>query len=712
VTVAEGPTTLCTAVVAGGAWSCPSSTLADGVHTIAATQTDAAGNLSAGSPTVTFTVDATAPAAPAITAPTDGALLTTATPLIAGTGEDGSTVTLLEGPTSLCTSTVAGGVWSCVPVALTDGSHTVTATQTDAAGNVSAASAAVSFTIDTAAPAPPVITAPVDGTTTATASPTITGTGDAGAAVTVLAGTTILCTAAVVGTTWTCTPAALSDGTHTITATQADAAGNASGLSAPVTITVDTTVPDAPEITAPASGSTVAVGTPTVTGTGEDGATVTVLEGATPLCTATVAAGAWSCVTAALSDGPHTVAATQTDGAGNASAASAPVTFAVDTSAPAAPVITAPAGGAITANPTPDIAGTGETGATVTVVEGGTTVCTAVVTAGAWSCPAAPLADGPHTVTATQTDAARHVSPGSAAVSFTVDTVAPAALVITAPAGGSTIANPVPAVSGSGETGATVVVTEAGVTLCTAVVAAGSWSCTASGLADGPHTVTATQTDAAGLPSPPSAPVTFAVDTTPPAPPLLTAPASWRDRVPPRPPTFAGTGEDGATVTVAEGATVLCTAVVAAGAWSCVSSTMADGPHTITANQTDPVGNASGPGEPVTITIDTTPPAAPTIASPTDGTVTTNPATPDLRHRRGRFQRSPSSKDRPPYVTSTVVGGAWSCVPPVLADGPHTLTATQADAAGNASPASAPSRSRSTRPHPPRPSSPHRRAGP
>ena len=69
-----------------------------------------------------------------------------------------------------------------------------------------------------------------------------------------------------------------------------------------------------------------------------------------------------------------------------------------------APDITSPAAGAVVTDSTPTISGTGSPGATVTVSEGGTVICTATVRQdGTWSCdPGTPLAAGPHTVTATQ----------------------------------------------------------------------------------------------------------------------------------------------------------------------------------------------------------------------------------------------------------------------------------------------------------------------
>ncbi|MGC5872895.1 hypothetical protein, partial [Ralstonia pseudosolanacearum] len=85
----------------------------------------------------------------------------------------------------------------------TDGSHSLTATATDATGSVSPATAAFTLTVDTAAPATPVIgtvtddVAPVTGAITAgsstnDATPTLTGTAEANSTVSIFDGTTLL----------------------------------------------------------------------------------------------------------------------------------------------------------------------------------------------------------------------------------------------------------------------------------------------------------------------------------------------------------------------------------------------------------------------------------------------------------------------------------------------------------------------------------------
>ncbi len=79
------------------------------------------------------------------------------------------------------------------------------------------------------------------------------------------------------------------------------------------------------------------VGLPTITGSGVNGATVTLLDGTTPIGTGTVAAdGTWSVTaTTALTEGLNAITATQTDTTGNTSAPSAVLDVTLDTTGPA-----------------------------------------------------------------------------------------------------------------------------------------------------------------------------------------------------------------------------------------------------------------------------------------------------------------------------------------------------------------------------------------
>ncbi|WP_049722236.1 Ig-like domain-containing protein [Gilvimarinus polysaccharolyticus] len=161
--VADSATELASSAVAGGSWSISQllSTNADNNYVVAAE--DAAGNVSGVIDVPTITQDSTAPDAPLAldlaTASDTGNSDTDnttniATPTINGTAEAGSTVTLtsdLDGEVGTVT-TDASGDWSLVTDTLSDGSHSLTAKATDAAGNPSIASAVLSVVIDTEAP--------------------------------------------------------------------------------------------------------------------------------------------------------------------------------------------------------------------------------------------------------------------------------------------------------------------------------------------------------------------------------------------------------------------------------------------------------------------------------------------------------------------------------------------------------------------------------
>jgi hypothetical protein len=102
-----------------------------------------AGNVSSASAALALTIIPASDPVPAAPTITTGSEITNGnTPLISGTGAAGDTVNLLDGSTKIGTGVVtAGGAWSIAPsTALTANFNTITATQTDAAGNTSAAS--------------------------------------------------------------------------------------------------------------------------------------------------------------------------------------------------------------------------------------------------------------------------------------------------------------------------------------------------------------------------------------------------------------------------------------------------------------------------------------------------------------------------------------------------------------------------------------------
>ncbi|MFE7226183.1 Ig-like domain-containing protein, partial [Nocardioides sp. NPDC057577] len=387
----------------------------------------------------------------------------------------------------------------------------------------------------------------------------------------------------------------------------------------------DGTAPEAPVIESPADGSSISDSTPTITGTGEPGATVEVSMDGTVIGTATVDAdGGWTLPTTdALAEGEHTVSAIQTDEAGNVSPADSN-TFTIDTAGPEAPVITGPADGSTIGPDVQTVTGTAEPNATVNVTVDGVDHETTANAEGAWSIDVGtPFAEGEHTATATQTDAAGNTSP-AATSTFTVD-ASEEAPVITSPESGTTTDDNTPTIEGTGTPGTTITVydqddNEIGTTT---VAPDGTWTLDAPELADGTYTFVATQTDDLGNVSPESNSVILTIDTAAPQAPVITAPEAdsvTADNT----PTVTGTGEPGAEVEVfIDGVPVGTTTVDPTGNWSLELTTpLADGGHTATATQTDEAGNVSPTSDPVPFTVDTQAPAAPVITSPADGDVT------------------------------------------------------------------------------------------
>nr|WP_311230425.1 MULTISPECIES: IPTL-CTERM sorting domain-containing protein [unclassified Acidovorax] len=131
------------------------------------------------------------------------------------------------------------------------------------------------------------------------------------------------------------------EGSKVFTMRAINLAGNVGGAAGSLTITLDTTRPAAPAVpvlhAASDSGSSNSdritnVTTPSIGGTAEAGSIVKLYEGATWLGMATAAGdGAWSIHSSALASGVHSLIATATDGVGNVSDPSGPLSITIDT---------------------------------------------------------------------------------------------------------------------------------------------------------------------------------------------------------------------------------------------------------------------------------------------------------------------------------------------------------------------------------------------
>lgn len=137
---------------ASGVWSLTTKAFADGTgYQIYATATDAAGNTSVTSSSVTFNIDAHAPVIPAATLSyTDGGNQAT----FSGTGEAGTTIELIRGGdfVDIATTTVgADGKWSVTTSPLPNASYTVSAVSVDLADNATSAASTMAFTVASSA---------------------------------------------------------------------------------------------------------------------------------------------------------------------------------------------------------------------------------------------------------------------------------------------------------------------------------------------------------------------------------------------------------------------------------------------------------------------------------------------------------------------------------------------------------------------------------
>ena len=376
---------------------------------------------------------------------------------MSGTGANpGDVVKLYDGDDLIGSAVVdAGGNWT-VPGAISgDGPHPISASLTDPVGNESAKSTPIAVDLDTVAPAAPTIDDLADshgldlstGGLTNDGSLDMSGSGATpGDVVKLYDGDTLIGSAIVdAGGNWTVPGAISGDGPHDLSASITDPAGNESARSAPITVDLDTTAPDAPAPSlADGNGLDLTAGGLTNSGDMDmsgNGATpgdvVKLYDGDTLIGSAVVDdSGNWTIPGAISGDGPHDLSASITDPAGNESARSAPITVDLDTTAPDAPTPTLEDGngldltaGGLTNNGDMDMSGNGATpGDVVKLYDGDTLIGSAVVDdSGNWTVPGAISGDGPHDLSASITDPAGNESARSAPITVDLDTVAPAA---------------------------------------------------------------------------------------------------------------------------------------------------------------------------------------------------------------------------------------------------------------------------------------------
>ncbi|EJB8388429.1 Ig-like domain-containing protein [Pseudomonas aeruginosa] len=603
-----------------GNWSfTPSTPLADGT-VVNATATDPAGNTSGQGST---TVDGVAPTTPTVNLSNGSSL--------SGTAEPGSTVILTDGNGNPIAEVTADGSgnWTYTPSTPIANGTVVNVVAQDAAGN---SSPGASVTVDSQAPAAPVLN-PSNGTT-------LSGTAEPGATVTLTDGNgnPIGQVTADGSGNWSFTPGTpLANGT-VVNATASDPTGN---TSAPASTTVDSVAPAAPVVN-PSNGAEIS-------GTAEPGATVTLTDGSgNPIGQVTAdGSGNWSFTPSTpLADGT-VVNATATDPAGNTGGQGSTT---VDAIAPATPTVNLSNGSSLS--------GTAEPGSTVILTDGNGNPIAEVTADGSgnWTyTPSTPIANGT-VVNVVAEDAAGNSSPPA---TVTVDSSAPPAPVIN-PSNGVVI-------SGTAEAGATVTLTDAGGNPIGQVTADGSgnWSFTpGTPLANG-TVIVATATDPTGNTGPQAA---TTVDSVAPAAPVVN---------PSNGTTISGTAEAGAKVILTDGNgnPIGETTADGSGNWTFTPATPLANGTVVNAVAQDPAGNTGPQGS---TTVDAVAPNTP-VVNPSNGNLLNGTAEP------GSTVTLTDGNGNPIGQTTADGSGNWSFTPGSQLPNGTVVNVTASDAAGNTS---------------------------
>jgi N-acetylneuraminic acid mutarotase len=415
----DGEELLAVTVGSNGRWSYTLvSPLKDGKHQVSVSVKDAVGNTASDEDVLMFTVDTTSPKAPFIEEPVNDAISGISKPVLKGHAEAGSKVTLYIGNSQIKSITAdEDGNWSfSIVTPLEDGVYVLKATSADAAGNVSPESGLVSWTVDTKAPVAPVVLAPFNGNATNENKPTISGTTEADSVVTIKIDNKKMAEkkASSLGV-WSFTlTETLADGKHIISADATDEAGNIGPASETVEIMIDTEAPELAVITAPTEGEQLNKTNPQLRGSAEAGAWIHLMLDGTTVDPFKVGEGdIWSySPSEGLSEGIHRVKIKVVDDAGNVKQDAVEISFVIDTTTPAIPVITQPTDGSQTNVTKPIIVGTAEKQSKVSIVLDGKAA--AVVEAdedGNWQfTPVVDLAIGRHVIQVQAEDSAGNES--------------------------------------------------------------------------------------------------------------------------------------------------------------------------------------------------------------------------------------------------------------------------------------------------------------
>ncbi|WP_185002637.1 MULTISPECIES: Ig-like domain-containing protein [unclassified Curtobacterium] len=642
--------TIAETTVKDGKWSVPANAdLTNGTYTVNVTQTPTAGNPV--TKQVTFTVDVPAPVTPlVIESPENNGTVDTKRPTFSGTGDNGATILVKNAAgNTIATTTVQNGKWSVQPTAeLPDGRNVVDVTQTPTGGRAPSTER-VTFTVDATVPVTP-LTAVGAFDEDVTKPATISGAAETGATVIVKdsLGNEVGRATAVDGKySIDVPPAGVSDGVNDFTVTQ-----TVNGeVSSPVDASLDYGTVAPIRITSPEDGSTVQPTGLTFTGTGDNGAKVTVRGSSSAIASGDVVDGQWSApVTRQLTNNVYRLWAVQTTKGGRTT--NQPITITIADREVVAPLTATAAFNPNDENLPAAISGTAELGATVTVKGAdGTVIGTATASSGRYTItiPANKAHFGVNDFTITQTVKGKESAP----LNRSLDYGTPAAPVISTPDNGATVVNGSIRFTGTGATGAKLDMRGNVSSIGETRIENGAWVVDANRvLTPNRYDLRAVQTTKGGL----TQQVRISVEIRDSA--ELTATAAFDRTDENLPATIGGSAQNGATVTVkaADGSTIG-TATAANGRYSItVPANKAHfGVNEFTVTQTVN-GKVSTP---VDTSLDYGNPVAPVISTPENGATVVNGeirftgtgATGAKLEMRGNVSA---------IGTSTVRDGAWT----------------------------------------------------
>ena len=608
------------------------SGVADGSHTFQVQAGDVAGNTG---PVVSFTwsIDTGPPSASITASPSDPSNSSAA-----GFGFSSE-----PGASFECALDSAAFTSCSSPIgysSLADGSHTFQVRASDSAGNTGTA-AAFTWTIDTVAPNTSISATPTHPSSSTTATFSFASTEAPSSFDCSLDGAAFAsCTSPVSFT-------GVAQGAHTFQVQARDAAGNI-GAAASFAWTVDTSAPGASITASPTNPSNSANAGLAFTST-EGGSTFSCsLDGA-------VFATCMSPVNySGLAQGSHTFQVKATDAAGNTGEV-ASFTWTVDTIAPAASISASPADPSSSSSAAFSFTST-EMPASFTCSLDGTAF-------GSCASPVsyASLSQGAHTFQVKASDIAGN-SGAAAAFTWTIDTVAPSALITASPTNPS--ASSSASFSFAAEPGAAF-----SCSLDGAVFSTCSSATSYTGLAEGSHAFQVKATDVAGNTGA-AALFTWTVDTTAPTANITASPTNPSGNAS---PSFSFGSESGATLACSlDGATFA----------ACASPKsypgLTDGSHAFEVKATDAAAN-TGAAASFTWTVDTIGPTASITASPTSPSTSSSASF------------SFNSESGATFQCSLEDAAFATCSSPKdytdLADGSHTFQVKATDAAGNTGPA-------------------------